>query len=75
MEEQAWTEEVTQLCLRHEWYQRCLEKAKKLEPVYEQIRENLTEEQREFLDQYIMACEEMDHIRQMLAYQLGKRHR
>ena len=74
MEEQAWAEEMLQLCRKNEWYQQWLQKAKDLEPGYEQIRGNLSEEQREILDRYIMACEEMDHIRQILAYQLGKRH-
>lgn len=74
MEEKSWQEMLDGMCREDRWYQQWLERAKELEPAYEQIREKLPEEQNQILDQYIMACEEMDYVRQLLAYQLGRNH-
>jgi len=72
MEVQSWVDELDQMCQKDEWYQLWLARVEKLEPAYEQVRGFLDEAQREALDQYIMACEELDHARQLLSYQLGR---
>ena len=45
-----------------------------LEPAFHQIREKLTEEEREVLDFYISACEEFNYAYIRSAYQLGWHH-
>lgn len=73
MDEQNCIDALEQMCREDDWYQQWLNKAKALEPAYERIREKLAEADREILDQYIMACEEMDNTRQLLAFELGMR--
>ena len=72
MDERTWLDALEQMCREDDWYRQWLKKATELEPAYERIREKLNEADREILDQYIMACEEMDNTRQLLAYKLGR---
>lgn len=72
MDEQNWMDALERMCGEDTWYQHWLTKAKELEPAYEQLREKLAEEDRQLLDRYLMACEEMDNTRQRLAYKLGR---
>lgn len=74
MEEQNWEEELNQMCREDDRYQLGLASVEGWEAAYEQTRALLGEEQREILDQYVIACEELDHARQILAYQLGRIH-
>lgn len=67
MEEKIRMEQLEELCRKDSWYQQCLRKAEQLEPAFEQLRSSLDEGQREILDQYLMACEELDHARLLLA--------
>ena len=72
--EDRWVEELDQMCRGDNWYQLWLARVEELEPAYEQVRVLLEETQREALDQYVMACEELDHARVVLSYQLGRSH-
>lgn len=74
IEDQIWVEELNKMCREDDRYQLWLAKVTELEPVYEQMRELLAQKQREVLDQYIIACEELDYTRQGLSYRLGKIH-
>ena len=73
MEDQVWMDELNMICREDSLYQHWLARAEELEPAFELLRGVLSEGQRETLDQYIMACEELDHVRKVLAYQLGRR--
>ena len=45
-----------------------------LEPAFHQIRDKLSEEERDALDLYISACEEINYTYIRSAYQLGWHH-
>ena len=53
------------------WYQQCLADLQAKEPAFLAIRETLTEGQQEQLDAYIAACEELEHSKIYIAYELG----
>jgi len=53
-------------------YQECYQALQKTEEEFLQIRDALPPEQREQLNNYISACEEMDYIMLRLAYLVGK---
>ena len=72
--EDRWMEELDQICRKDAWYQLWLARVEELEMSYEQVRGILDKTQKESLDRYIMACEELDHARIALAYQLGRVH-
>ena len=42
-------------------YQEKLEEVKRLEPAFLALRDSLPEEQRQILESYLSACEELDH--------------
>lgn len=42
-------------------YQTCLAEVKRLEPAFLALRDSLPEDQRQVLEAYLSACEEMDH--------------
>ena len=48
-------------------YQQCLEEVKRLEPVYLALRDALPEMQQRVLEDYLSACEELDHALLLLA--------
>ena len=48
-------------------YQQCLEEVRRLEPLYLALRDSLPEMQRRVLEDYISACEELDHVLLLLA--------
>ena len=48
-------------------YQACLEEVKRLEPVYLALRDSLPEMQKKVMEEYISACEELDHALVALA--------
>lgn len=48
-------------------YQQCLEEVRRLEPLYLALRDSLPEMQRRVLEDYISACEELDHALLLLA--------
>lgn len=55
-------------------YQRALQKLKKVEPEYLALSETLTPEQRDVLERYIAACEEVDDALIFLAYEDGRQN-
>ena len=55
-----------------EWYQQCLAEVKNRETAFLNIREMLAENQREQLDAYVSACEELEHSKIYIAYEIGK---
>lgn len=69
-----WQKELDTLCRVEPWYQQCLLDTAAAEPGFETLRGSMTQAQRETLDRYIAACEELDHARLLLAYELGKTH-
>ena len=48
-------------------YQACLEEMRRWEPAYLALRDALPEMQRRTLENYISACEELDHVLLLLA--------
>lgn len=50
----------------------CVEEVEKWEPFYFSIRDSLPEEQRIQLENYIIACEELDHAMLALAFEEGR---
>lgn len=54
------------------WYQKLLAQCVRAEEDYQRIRSALTAPQREKLEAYIALCEELEHRRACLAYELGK---
>ena len=48
-------------------YQACLEEVKRLEPVYLALKDSLPEMQKKVMEDYISACEELDHALLALA--------
>ena len=48
-------------------YQACLEEMRRWEPAYLALRDALPEMQRRTLENYISACEELDHAMLLLA--------
>lgn len=74
MNSKDWQKELDALCRVEPWYRQCLRDTAAAEPGFETLRESLTAAQRETLDRYIAACEEQDHARLLLAYELGRTH-
>lgn len=68
-----WMDKVYQLAHTDGWYQECLEDLKRRTPAYEEVLRSLTESQREALEAYIAACEELEHALLPIAYHLGYR--
>lgn len=67
-----WTQELAIKAAQDKHYQNCLQEVQELEEMFLRLREMLSIPQRELLDRYIAACEELDHIMVQLAYQLGR---
>lgn len=68
--EQTWYEELLERAKEDPEYQACLETVRKLEPEFLILRNFLQEDQRNLLDAYLSACEEMDHALLMAAKQM-----
>ena len=49
------------------YYQACLEEVKRWEPAYLALRDTLPEMQRRVVEEYVSACEELDHALLVLA--------
>ena len=67
-----WTQELANRAAKDEHYQNCLQEVQKLEEMFLRLREMLSTPQRELLDRYISACEELDHAKVHLAYRMGQ---
>ena len=67
-----WMDELNRRADGDEWFQARLEDVKAREPAFLAIRDTLTEAQRDALDDYIGACEDLEHSRTLLAYELGR---
>ena len=65
---------LAETMVRDEWHQRCMEAVEDAEGDYLVVRDALTEEQRERLDNYLAACEALDDSLVHLAYKLGQEH-
>ena len=55
-------------------YQQALQKLEEVEPEYLALLETLTPEQRDVLERYIAACEEVDDALLFLAYEDGRKN-
>ena len=64
--------QITRLAESDPWHRRCLEELRRTEPDFLAIRQTLTEAQQEKLDAYISACEELEHSKIYIAFNLGK---
>ena len=60
-------EKLLELAKEDPHYQACLEEVRRLEPVYLTPRDALPEMQKKVLEEYISACEELDHALLALA--------
>ena len=67
-----WEKELAVRAARDEHYQTCLKEVRELEVLFLRLRDMLSVPQRELLDRYIAACEELDHTTVCLAYQMGR---
>ena len=67
MREKIRYEDLMELAKEDPNYQTCLEEVKRWEPAYLALRDALPELQKKALDNYISACEELDHILLLLA--------
>ena len=74
METREWMEELTDAAREDPAYQACLAEAKRLEPAFLALRDSLSGPQRDILEGYLCACEEMDHALLSLTESLT-RHR
>ena len=59
--------ELIELAKNDPNYQACLEEMRRWEPAYLALRDALPEMQRRTLENYISACEELDHVLLLLA--------
>lgn len=66
-----WQKKLNALCGWDQRYQQSLAHLRELEEDYARLRSRLCRQDRETLDAYLSACEELDHIRTLLAYDLG----
>ena len=62
-------EKLMELAKEDPHYQACLEEIKRLEPVYLALRDALPQMQKKIMEDYISACEELDHALLALALQ------
>lgn len=67
-----WIDEITEHARLDVWYLQCLANVKARETAFLDIRNSLPDEQRQQLDSYIAACEELEHALLPIAYRLGK---
>ena len=67
-----WINELIQRAAIDHQYQQMLEIVKGKEAKFLNVRNSLSPEQRDIIDDYIAACEELDHILTGIAYTLGK---
>ena len=67
-----WMDELTEQAKMDMLYLQSLTRVKETEPAFLALRDSLPEEQRELLDQYIAACEELEHALAPIAYRMGK---
>ena len=62
-------EKLMELAKKDPHYQACLEEVMRLEPIYFALRDSLPKIQRKVMEEYISACEELDHALLLLAMQ------
>ena len=55
-----------------EWFCQCRDFVDLYEPAYQAILETLTQAQQLQLDNYISACENLEHARLFISYQIGR---
>jgi hypothetical protein len=66
-----WMELVSQFAKSDAWYQACFARMKEKEEKYLEIMDLLTPQQRQAVEDYIAASEEMEHALLPIAYRLG----
>lgn len=66
-----WLDAVYARAVQDPWHRECQAEVERLEPVFLRIRARLTVQEREELDQYIAACEELAHSLVYPAYEQG----
>lgn len=71
MEEYPWLEELNRMEKEDPWRRECLARVIERTAAYEQAVQALTREQRQAVEDYIAACEELEHASVFLAYGLG----
>ena len=69
----SWISELTELVQKDENCQQCLNHVLQLEPEFEHIRNQLSNNDRETLDLYIAVCEELEHSHIYPAFVLGQK--
>ena len=72
MEQTEWMEYLMERAKMDTQYQSCLEEVNRLEPAFLALRDSLSREHQQILDDYLSACEEMDHALLPLAMEAGQ---
>lgn len=71
MHDDTWQEELLRREKEDPWRRECLARVIERTAAYEQAIQALTREQRQAVEDYIAACEELEHASVFLAYGLG----
>lgn len=74
MEPYPWLEQLRHMEREDPWRRECLGRVQALTAGYEAACAGLTPSQRQAIEDYIAACEEVEHASVFLAYTLGKSH-
>ena len=69
--QEHFVEELVRRCQEDPWCQECAKEVAARTPAYEKALEDLTPRQREAVEDYIAACEELEYSRSFVAFSLG----
>lgn len=69
MEELNGYEKLMRQAKQDQYYQACLTEVKRMEPFYLALKDAFSQEQKNILEDYLFACEELDPALVMLALQ------
>ena len=71
-DQEAFVDELARRCLENPWCRKWSREVTNRTPAYAQALETLTPQQREAVEDYIAACEELEYSRSFVAYALGR---
>ena len=71
-DQEAFVDELARRCLENPWCRKWSREVDNRTPAYAQALETLTPRQREAVEDYIAACEELEYSRSFVAYALGR---
>ena len=73
-DQEAFVDELARRCLENPWCRKWSREVDNHTPAYAQALETLTPQQREAVEDYIAACEELEYARIFVAYTIGREH-